>query len=396
MRTRRRERPSLWTDGLGRAAVRSAQVLLVLALVMCALWALGQISVVVIAVLIATIVAAAVSPVVSFLRHRGIPSGLATWFAMFLGAGGLGLVIWFVVNAVRDEWDDLVDSATEGFDELQQFLTQGPLGITDEQIDEARQEVADLLTSDAVQSGAMAGAATAVEIITGIVLGIVVLFFLLRDSRRIWGFFLRPFDAASRERADRIGGSAVNVLGGYVRGTAIVAAVDATVIGVALFILGIPLALPLATIVFLGAFIPLLGATLAGTLAALVALVAEGPVYALIVVGVVIGVNQLEGNLLEPIVLGRTLSLHPLAILLALTAGTLLAGIIGALLSVPLAAVAWAVISQWNAADEVDGSGGEDDDGEDDDGEDDDDGDGLDHAGEPRPGIAAPVRPEGG
>ena len=131
------------------------------------------------------------------------------------------------------------------------------------------------------------------------------------------------------------------VLGGYVRGTATVALVDAVLIGLGLFIIGVPLALPLAVIVFIGAFVPIVGATVAGILAALVALVTTGPVEALIVVAIVVAVNQLEGNLLQPVVLGNALKLHGLVVLLALTAGTILGGIVGAILSVPLTAVAW-------------------------------------------------------
>ncbi|MBC7290722.1 MAG: AI-2E family transporter, partial [Actinotalea sp.] len=200
-------------------------------------------------------------------------------------------------------------------------------------------------------SGAVAGATALAEVLTGTVLALVVLFFLLRDHRTIWQFILRPLPPGQRVRADRIGENAVEVLGGYVRGVAIIAFVDAFFIGLALVVLGVPLALPLAVLVFIGAFIPILGATLAGTFATLVALVSDGPVTALIVLAVVIGVNQLEGNFLEPVVLGRTLHLHPLAVLLALTAGTILSGIVGALLAVPLAAVAWTVVSAWNATD---------------------------------------------
>ena len=129
------------------------------------------------------------------------------------------------------------------------------------------------------------------------------------------------------------------------------ALVDTVAIGAALLIMQVPLAFPLAIIVFLGAFIPLVGATVAGILAALVALVANGPVVALIVVAVVIAVNQLEGDLLQPVVMGKSLQLHALVILMALTAGTILAGIVGAVLSVPLAAVAWAIIQVWTAED---------------------------------------------
>lgn len=339
---------SMWSDSLGRVAVRSAQLLLVLALVACAVWGLRQLKILVIPVLIAAVIAAAVSPIVRILRARGLPAALATWAALIAGLGTLGGVLWLVGRAFRDEWDELRESAEAGFDELQTFLTDGPLGITDEQISGLREQGRDLLSSDAVQSGAVAGATAAIEVAAGVLLGVVVLFFLLKDGRAIFAFFVQPLDAEHRERAWRIGNKSVGVLGGYVRGTAVVALVDAVVIGVALVILGVPLALPLATIVFLGAFVPLIGATLAGVLAVVVALVATTPLTALIVLAVVIGVNQLEGDLLAPVVIGKALSLHPLAILLALTAGTILSGIVGALLAVPLAAVAWAVVKEWH------------------------------------------------
>ncbi len=343
----RRPTSSLWTDSLGRVAVRSAQLLLVLALVACAVLALRQLKLVVIPVLIAAIVAAAVSPLVRFLRNRGLPPALATWAALLTGLGTLGVVLWLVGRGIRNEWDELRDSAEAGLDELQTFLAEGPLGIDDAQISAALEQARELLGSEAVQSGAVAGASAAIEVVAGLLLGVVILFFLLKDGRKIYAFFVRPLGAAHQERAWRIGDRSVAVLGGYVRGTAIVALVDAVVIGVALVILGVPLALPLATIVFLGAFIPLIGATLAGVLAILVALVANGPVTALIVLAVVVAVNQLEGDLLAPVVIGKALALHPLAILLALTAGTIIAGIVGALLSVPIAAVAWAVVKEW-------------------------------------------------
>ncbi|MBI9114856.1 AI-2E family transporter [Sanguibacter suaedae] len=337
----------LWQDSLGRAAVRSAQVLLVLALATCVVLALVELKLVVIPILIASIIAAAVSPVVRFLRNRGLPAALATWAAMLTGIGVLGAVGWLIGRAVRSEWDELVSSAGQGVDELQRFATEGPLGLDNDQLDAAREQATELLQSDGVQSGAIAGATAAAEVVTGLLLGAVILFFLLKDGRKIFEFLIKPLDDTTQDRAKDIGNQSVGVLGGYVRGTAIVALVDALVIGIALAILGVPLALPLATIVFLGAFIPLVGATASGILAALVALVANGPVTALIVIIVVIAVNQLEGDLLAPVVIGRALSLHPLVILLALTIGTILSGIIGALLAVPIAAVAWTVVKGW-------------------------------------------------
>ncbi|GAA4286543.1 AI-2E family transporter [Georgenia daeguensis] len=344
---RPRARRSPWADSLGRAAIRSAQVLLILAVLTCAVLALRQLKLLVIPLLIAIILAAALSPAVRFLRRKGWPNALATWTTLIAGVGGLSVVLWLVGREIRDESDELVQGATEGLDELQAYLTEGPLGITDEQISAARQAVIDFLTSDQVQGGAVAGATAAFEVVAGLLLGLVVLFFLLKDGRQIFSFLVRPLDRPTQERTWRMGRRSVDVLGGYVRGTAIVATVDAVVIGVALLIIGVPLVLPLVTIVFLGAFIPLIGATLAGVLAALIALVANGPVAALIVVAVVVAVNQLEGDFLAPVVIGRTLSLHPLVILFALTAGTILAGVVGALLSVPITAVVWAAVKEW-------------------------------------------------
>lgn len=337
-----------WGDALGRVAVRSAQILLVLALSACVVLALSSIKLVVIPVLICVIIASAVSPVVAALRRRGVPHALAAWIALLTGLGVLSLVIWLVVRGVRREWPELVEAANRGLDQLEEFLTSGGFGITAEQLEQARQAAIDFLTSETVSSGAIAGATVAAEVVAGIFLGLVVLFFLLKDGDKIWDFLVTPLRGEAHDRARRIGDRAVGVLGGYVRGTSIVALVDAVFIGIALALLGVPLALPLATIVFLGAFIPLVGATLAGTLAALVALVTNGPITALVVIAVIIAVNQLEGDLLAPIVLGRAVRLHALAILLALTAGTILAGIIGALLAVPLTAVAWTIVREWD------------------------------------------------
>jgi predicted PurR-regulated permease PerM len=163
---------------------------------------------------------------------------------------------------------------------------------------------------------------------------------------------LRPFRGERLEKARRVGFRSLEILGGYVRGTAIIALVDSVFIGIALLVLGVPLALPLAVIVFVGAFVPLVGAAVAGVLAALIALVANGPFVALMVILAVVVINQLEGNFLQPVVMGRSLSIHPLVILIALTAGTILAGIVGAILSVPVAAVVWAAIKVWTGEDQ--------------------------------------------
>ena len=337
------------TDRLGWLGLRSGQILLVIILAAVFIFGLVQLKLVVIPVLIALILAAALSPVINGLRKRGVAAILATWITLLGGIAVFGGIITLIVFAVRNQWDELFSSASEGIDHLQEYLTDGPIPIDPKQIDDARTAVVDFLTSSQFGTGALAGASAVFELLTGTVLLVVILFFFLKDGGQIWNFFLTPFKGERLARGRRIGHTSLRVLGGYVRGTAIVAAVDATAIGIGLFVLQVPLALPLAVIVFLGAFSPLIGATAAGVLAALVALVASGPGVALIVIIIVIGVNQLEGNFLQPVVMAQSLKLHPLVILVALTAGTILGGIVGAVLSVPIAAVTWAIAKAWKA-----------------------------------------------
>jgi len=336
------------TDRLGRVAIRCGQILVIIVVAALVVYALIQLKLVVIPLLIALIVAAAASPLVNWLRRRGLNPLVATWLTLIGGLVVLGTVVWLIVIAVRNQWDDLSRSIGEGIDEVQRFLAVTPLPVDREQIESIRASVVDFLTSSQFGSSALAGFSAATQVVTGLLLGLVILFYFLKDGEQIWNFFLRPFQGHRYARGQRIGRTGVNVLGGYVRGTAIIAFVDAVGIGIGMAILQVPLALPLSVIVFLAGFIPLVGATFAGILAVLVALVSNGPVTALILAGVVILVQQLEGDLLQPIVLGRSLKLHPLVILLALTAGTILGGIVGAVIAVPICAVAWAIIKVWN------------------------------------------------
>jgi len=339
---------SVWTDGFGRIGARSLQVLALLAVVAVAVFAVTRLTVVVVPVLIALVLACAIHPVVSWLRRHGLPSIVATWAALLGILAVFGGVMTAVVRAVAGQWDDLAEQATSGFGELQDLLTGLPFEISDEQIQDAREAVTGFLTSSSFGAGALAGVSATVTFVTGLVLTGVVLFFFLKDGPRIWEFVLRPFDGEGYARGRRVGDATVTTMGGYLRGTAIVAAVDAIGIGIGLVVMGVPLAIPLAVLVFLLAFIPLVGAVAAGALAALVTLVANGPVDALIVVGIVIAVNQLEGNFLQPVVMARSLALHPLVILVAVTVGTVLAGITGAVLAVPVAAAVWRSLQVWN------------------------------------------------
>jgi len=339
---------SIWTDAFGRLASRSLQVIAVVVVAIAVIYAFLSLSLVTLPVLLALIFASAMFPVVAFLRRHRVPSVLATIIALLAVVVVLGLVGWLIVWAVENQAASLAKSATEGFDQLQGWITTLPFSITDDQIDSVRNTVVDFVTSAQFGSGALAGASAIGSFATGLVLMIVVLFFFLKDGPAIWEFLLRPFKGEQYARARRIGDKTVATLGGYVRGTATVAAVDAIGIGVGLAIIGVPLALPLAVVVFLTAFIPLVGATAAGILAALVALVANGPVAAIWVIVVVVVVNQLEGNFLQPVLMGRTLQLHGLVILVALTAGTILGGVVGAVIAVPLMAVVWGITQVWN------------------------------------------------
>lgn len=335
---------------MGRVGARAAQTLLIAAVVVGVLWLLLRVKVVVVAVLVALVLGAAVSPAVRWLVGKGWSHLLAT-IAAFLGiltvvAG----VVGGVVLAVRSEWDSLVDSAVEGWQQLQEWLRTGPLQVDTAFVDDLAQQVVDSVGDGnfaGVASSTLTGLSAATEFFAGLVLMVVVLFFFLKDGPKIASFTLRWFRGDTRARLAESADRSAEVLGGYVRGTAIVAAVDAVLIGIGLAIVGVPLALPLAVVVFVGGFIPIVGATVAGILAALVALVTTGPVEALIVLAIVIVVNQVEGDLLQPVIMGQALSLHPLVVLLALTIGTIVGGIFGAILAVPYTAVGWTIIQLW-------------------------------------------------
>lgn len=347
-----RKAAGAWGDAFGLIATRALQVLIVLALTAIVVIGMRTLSTVVIPILLALILASTFSPVMRWLISHRVPAALATVIVLLTIVLLLTGVGWLIVWAVRDQWDELSSQAQSGFDQVIAWVHTLPFAPSDnelsEQLEEWRGQITDFVTSSQFGSGAIAGVSAVTSFITGLVLMVVVLFFFLKDGPHIWQFLLRPFRGEGLARARRAGTKTVSTLGSYVRGTAAVAAVDAVGIGVGLLILGVPLALPLSVLVFVLAFIPIVGATLAGILAALVALVANGPINAVLVVGVVVLVNQLEGNFLQPVLMGRALKLHSLVILLALTVGTLLGSVLGAVLAVPIAAVAWGIIQVWD------------------------------------------------
>lgn len=343
----------LWTDAFGRTSIRALQGLILLGLVGFVVWALVKVSIVVIPVLLALIVASSTWPIIRFLTHRKWPNVLAAVAVLLSLVLILGGAIALVVLLVEHQWPELSSKTGEGMTALINWV-QAQFGVV---IDEAQintwieQAKSVVFTKEAGASAAQgvgAGLSVAGDLATSTVLFLVMLFFFMKDGPAIWNFLIARSVGPQRERLQLVGRRAVAVMGGYVRGTATVALVDAVFIGIGLAIIGVPLAFPLAVVVFICAFIPVVGAVLAGVIAALVTLVTNGPVEAMIVVGIVVAVNQLEGNFLAPVLLGRSLKLHELVVLLALTVGTVLGGIIGTLLSVPLTAVAWAVIQGWH------------------------------------------------
>ncbi|MFI7585422.1 AI-2E family transporter [Kocuria sp. M1N1S27] len=343
----------MWSARLGRTTVRTLLVILGLVLVVAAGYVLWTLRLVVVPLLIALLLAAAISPLVRWLNRRNVPKALATWISMLAAVTVLGGVLVVVVVSVSSRWNQLTASSNLGLSRLENLAAEGPLPFTVAQLRQAREAAVGYLREHLSVADAFSALSLLTTLVVGLLLVVVMLFFFLKDGRGMWGFLLEPLDADRREKAVRAGTRALETMGGYVRGITLVALIDAVGIGVVLFVLGVPLAMPLAVIVFLGAYVPIIGATLSGAFAVLVTFVTNTAQDALIVAVAVVVVQQLEGNVLQPLIMGHVLSLHPLVVLIALTAGSVLAGIAGAVLAVPLTAVAWAMLKAWQKAPET-------------------------------------------
>jgi putative heme transporter len=300
---------------------------------------------VVYAVVAALLISALLSSTVGALRGLGFPRALATLIVFVGGITGLVVVAWFIGQQFRTSYDSLEDNVTDGIRQVRVWLNEGPLDLSDAQVENYVEQLVATLRNNqgGIASGALNVTAAAIEVVGGIFLALFLTFFFLYDGQRIWRWVVGLFPGAVAYDVWQAGRRAWTTLTGYVRGTVIVAFVDAVFIGLAVALVGVPLALPIAALVFLGAFVPLVGATVTGAVAVLVALVAQGLGPALIVLGAVILVQQLEGHILQPFVLGRAVRLHPVAVALAVTTGGILAGIGGAIVAVPLVAVVNAV-----------------------------------------------------
>lgn len=328
---------------VGTTAWAALGIIAVLALVG---WLAGRLSLLVVPLILALFPATLLVPVAAKLRSVGAPSSLAAIASILLAFLALGGLIGAMVPVVASELPELVESASGGVEEIERFLEDEPFGIGIDGPSELLSVARDQLGEVGDYTGqAMTAATATAEVLAGLLLLFVLLFFYLKDGRRLTEGILSVAPRSIRPRLGRATEQAWRTLGSYFRGQLTVALIDAVFIGIGLLILGIPLAVPLAVLIFFGALFPLVGALVTGGVAVLVALADGGFIAALIVLALIVGVQQVEGNFLQPLIIGRAIDLHPLVVILAITAGGVLFGILGAFLAVPAAAIVARVIA---------------------------------------------------
>ncbi|MFD6438198.1 AI-2E family transporter [Streptomyces venezuelae] len=335
-----------------RVAAEAAWRLLILA---GTLWVLmkviSAVQLVVLAFVAALLITALLQPTVARLRNLGLPRGLATAVTAILGFVIMGLVGWFVVWQVMENADELSRQVQDGIEDLRKWLLNSPFHVTEDQINDIAKSLRDAVgaNTEELTSAGLEGVTVIVETLTGILLAMFSTLFLLYDGKRIWQWFLKLVPAQARPGIAGAGPRAWRTLTAYVRGTVIVALIDAIFIGLGIYFLGVPMAVPLAVIIFLAAFVPLVGAVASGALAVVVALVTQGVFTAVMALVVVLAVQQIEGHILQPFILGRAVRVHPLAVILSVAAGGMIAGVGGAVVAVPLVAVTNTVVGYLRA-----------------------------------------------
>ncbi|WP_240686822.1 AI-2E family transporter [Amycolatopsis suaedae] len=327
--------------GLRIGAALAWRFLVVIAALYVIVYVVGYLAVVVVPLSIALLLAALMAPGVGRLVRARVPRGLAVGIVMIAGIAFIGGLLTFVIIQFTSGLPALQQQVGDSLDQIKRWLIEGPLHLQQTQIQDFINNAVEFIKQNqsTITDSALTTAGTVGEILTGLILTLFILIFFLSGGEQIWSFLVRGVPREVRDRVDTAGRRGFASLVSYVRATAAVAVVDGVGIGIGLWIVGVPLVIPLATLVFLGAFIPIIGAVVTGAVAVLVALVTNGFVTALIVLAIVIGVMQLESHVLQPLLLGRAVKLHPLAVVLAIAAGLVVAGIAGALLSVPLLAV---------------------------------------------------------
>lgn len=327
---------------LERAAAWSWRVLVCAAAVTSILALLWYLRVIVLPIMVALTIAPALTPVAGRLRRLRLERP-APALALLTGVALVAGLIAIVTSSLLAQWDELVDSVSQAIDDIVDRLEDEPFNLSLDRTEDLRSSLADSWreAADYAASGVQAG----VGLVTGLVLAVAILYFVLRDGGAFWDWTLRRFAPETRPMIDRAGRRAWAVLAGFIRGTALIAAIDALLIGIGLWLLGVPLAFALAVLIFLGAFVPFVGAFISGLVAVLVAFADGGWEIGLAALAVVVAVQVLEGNFLQPIIQSRTVDLHPAVILLSVAAGASLFGIAGAYLAVPTTAVVFAVVA---------------------------------------------------
>ncbi len=327
--------------GVRTASEWAWRAIVIAAAVVGVLYLASLLSEVVIPLLVALLLAALLQPVSTALS-RLLPRGLAAFITVIGTLGVISGLLSFVGSQLTSQITDIATKVTEGIDQVRAWARTS-FGITDAQVQQWLDQARQAINSGGLANTATNAGLTAGHVVAGFFLALFTLFFFLYDGRTIWGWTVRLFPRGARARIDSSGVIAWQQLSAFTRATILVAAADAIGIGVGAAILGVPFASGIALLVFFGAFIPIVGATISGAVAVLLALVALGPLQALIMLGIIIAVQQVEAHLLQPLLIGRAMRIHPLAVILAIAAGIVLAGIIGGLIAVPTVAVLNAV-----------------------------------------------------
>ena len=336
---------------LAGAAAWSWRLLVVGAAATMIVYVLIRLYVVVVPVLLALFLAAALEPLVARLRRRGWPPSLATAVVFVATLAALSLLVGWIGANVADELDDVGNRVEAGVDEVRGWLQDEPLNLSPERLDQLEDDLRNSLGTGG--GGLVRRARAATEAFGGVVLFLFTLFFVMKDGFRMSDWFKDRIAPPHRHDVVALATRARRIMRLYLVATALTGLIDGILIGIALLVLGVPLVLPLAVLTFLGGFFPIVGATLAGLVAALVALVDGGFTTALLVVGATVLVQQIEGNLLQPLILERAVRLHPLVTVVAVGAGLLVGGLLGAFLSVPLVAIAAQTANYYRTRDQV-------------------------------------------
>ncbi|MER7771165.1 AI-2E family transporter [Kitasatospora sp. NPDC096140] len=300
-----------------------------------------------IALFLALVVTSVLRPLVDLLA-RVTPRSLAVLLAFLCTIVVIGGVLTLVGTTVADEWNRLGNELRGGLGRIDRFLTGSPFHLRPGTVTDLRAKIGEFIAAhrSTLVSTALSGAGRAVELLTGAALAVFCSVFFLHSGDRMWSWAQQQLPTGSRTVWDRAGRAAWRTFAGYTRGVLIVAATNAVLVGIALSILGVPLVLPLTVLEFVAALIPLIGSPIALAVASVVALAARGPVIALLVLALIVVIGQIEGHLLHPLVLGWSVRIHPVVIALSVTGGAVLAGVLGAVVAVPVVSVAWAVIGE--------------------------------------------------